>query len=82
MPSLTKTFQFAILKSARGEMSEWFKELVLKPSRIHLRVFPKILDFIEVFGCFSALCEKVFSQISRKFLAFFASFQINSEWVR
>ena len=32
MLSLTKTFLFAILISARGEMSEWFKELVLKTS--------------------------------------------------
>ena len=47
---------------------------VLKPSRIHRRVFPKTLDFIEVFGCFSALCEKPFSQFSRNLLAGFSHF--------
>ena len=49
-------------------------EAVLKPSRIHLRVFPKTLDFIEVFGCSSALCEKPFSQFSRNLLAGFSHF--------
>ena len=57
-----------------GEMSERFKELVLKNSRFcHCKIV-KTLDFIEFFGCSSALCEMAFSQFSRKFLAVFSQF--------
>ena len=49
-------------------------EAVLKTSRIYRCDFSKTLDFIEVFGCSSALCEKPFSQFSRNLLASFSQF--------
>ena len=49
-------------------------EAVLKNSRFcHCKIV-KTLDFIEVFGCSSALCEKPFSQFSRNLLASFSQF--------
>ena len=49
-------------------------EAVLKTSRIYRCDFSKTLDFIEVFGCSSALCEKPFSHLSRNLLASFSQF--------
>ena len=52
-------------------------EAVLKTSRIFRCDFSKTLDFIEVFGCSSALCEKPFSQFSRNLLASFSHLSRN-----
>ena len=57
-------------------------EAVLKNSRFcHCKIM-KTLDFIEFFGCSSALCEKRFSQFSRNLLATFLHFLAISEAFR
>ena len=58
----------------KQEYRSGHNEAVLKTSRIYRCDFSKTLDFIEVFGCSSALCEKPFSQFSRNLLASFSQF--------
>ena len=50
-----------------GEMSERFKELVLKNYRFRHCYRSKTLDFIGFFVLFSARCEMLISQFSRNF---------------
>ena len=50
-----------------AEMVEWSIAAVLKTSFVCLCNFLKTLDFIGFFASSDALCEKPFSQFSRKF---------------